>query len=109
MGPAVSERERKTGSWAGLQRGWVTGLIQLGWLVCAGMGSGLGFGAGLAQLAGSPFFLFLFLFFFCFSVFYLNLILFEPNLFSKIFYNLYLNKKRYKTLWNNNFQVLKIK
>ena len=80
-------------------------------------GGGLGgFPGGLAGWAGfgpvswfTPFFLFLFFFFFCFSVFYLNLILFELFLFSKNFYNKYLNKERYKTLWNNNFQVLKNK
>ena len=90
-GPPVSEREREKG-WAGLAPGGLAGWADFG------------------PVSWFPlFFLFLFFFFFCFSVFYLNLILFELFLFSKNFYNKYLNKERYKTLWNNNFQVLKIK
>ena len=45
--------------------------------------AGLGFGAGSAQVSWFIFFLFFFLFLFLFCVFYLFLIPFDSNLFSK--------------------------
>ena len=95
MGSAVSERVRvglRLGCWTA--REW-RGFSGLGWI--------------RPSWVRFPFFFCSFLFLFLFSVFYLNLILFDSNFHRKNSLIIYLNRREYKVLWDYSSEVLKNK